>query len=171
MSDITDFRKSKDHFMAQDHHSPLTPEQQRAFSALSYYEERPDLRFELEVDKFDAHEVLQMQTSTGSVAPYERWGKIRFGVEDEPAELTLYRNPDGGTFFLPFVDTTSGTETYGSGRYIEVESLSNGKIVVDFNYAYNPYCAYNDQWSCPLTPFENRLQVAARAGEKNYKPE
>jgi len=170
-SELTEVRTSKDEFMASDHNSPLTPEQQRTFSSLAYYDEMPDLWFELEIDKFDTHEVLQMQTSTGSVAPYKRWGKIQFIVGGEPAELTLYRNPDGGTFFLPFVDATSGTETYGSGRYVEVELLSDGKIVVDFNYAYNPYCAYNDRWSSPLTPFENRLKVPLQAGEKSFKSE
>ncbi|HEY3290725.1 MAG TPA: DUF1684 domain-containing protein, partial [Anaerolineae bacterium] len=72
-------------------------------------------------------------------------------------------------FFLPFVDALAGTETYGAGRYLEPEPIPGGQqFQVDFNLAYNPYCAYNDQWSCPLTPAENRLTVPVRAGEKVF---
>jgi uncharacterized protein (DUF1684 family) len=68
------------------------------------------------------------------------------------------------------VDSLANTETYGAGRYLEPERLENGKYLVDFNLAYNPYCAYNDRYSCPLTPFENQIKVPIRAGEKTFKP-
>ena len=103
------------------------------------------------------------------MAPFVRWGKISFEVESQPAQLTIYKDADSGEFFLPFADATSGSETYGAGRYLEVETLPNGQLHVEFNYAYNPYCAYNERWSCPLTPLENRIQVPIRAGEKNFK--
>ena len=82
-------------------------------------------------------------------------------------ELTLYHGAYG--FFLPFVDSAAGIETYPSGRYLEPEPLPGDRFLVDFNLAYNPYCAYNDRWSCPITPFENRLKVPVRAGEKMFK--
>jgi hypothetical protein len=72
----------------------------------------------------------------------------------------------GGGYFLPFMDATSGDETYGAGRYLEIEPLPGGKLLVDFNMAYNPYCAYNEYWSCPIPPKENRLSVPIEAGEK-----
>ncbi len=169
MSDLADFRRSKDEFMRDDHHSPLTGEQARSFSALAYYEEAPSLRYELPVERLVKSERIEMQTSTGAVAAYLRWGRIAFDVDGATAELTLFRDEDQGDFFLPFADSTSGTETYASGRYLEVRELPGGKVAVDFNYAYNPYCAYNEQWSCPLTPFENRLKVAIQAGEKSFK--
>ncbi|HLE52058.1 MAG TPA: DUF1684 domain-containing protein, partial [Anaerolineales bacterium] len=84
-------------------------------------------------------------------------------------ELTVYRDPHG--YFLPFADALAGSETYGAGRYLEPEPAGKGKLLVDFNYAYNPYCAYNDQYSCPLTPWENRLKVPIRAGEKVFHEE
>ena len=84
-------------------------------------------------------------------------------------QLTLYKDTDGADFFLPFADATSGNETYGAGRYLDVESLPDGRLLVDFNYSYNPYCAYNANWRCPLTPSENRIKVAIRAGELNSK--
>ncbi|NJO82052.1 MAG: DUF1684 domain-containing protein [Blastochloris sp.] len=73
-----------------------------------------------------------------------------------------------GGLLLPFADALAGSETYGAGRYLEPELLDDGRVLIDFNRAYNPYCAYNDGWSCPLTPAENRLSVAIRAGERIF---
>ena len=171
MSQLTDFRKSKDQYFATSHDSPLTDEQKRQFSALPYYDETEALSLQLPAQEFGDKETIEMQTSTGGVAAYSRWGKVSFEVDGEAAELTLYQDTDGhgGEFFVPFVDATSGGETYPSGRYIEARPIAGGNVLVDFNYAYNPYCAYNERWSCPLTPFENRLQVPIRAGEKSFK--
>ena len=93
--------------------------------------------------------------------------KIAFEVDAERAELTIFKDLDGDELFLPFADATSGKETYPSGRYLEVHELPDGRVVADFNYAYNPYCAYNEQWTCPIPPAENRLPVAIRAGERS----
>ena len=169
MSDLTEFRKAKDEFMGHDHDSPLEDDQKRDFRGLSYYEEDLDLRFVLDLERFPAQETVEMQTSTGDVAEYVRWGNVSFEVDGQVAELTLYRDASGGEFFLPFADATSGDETYGAGRYLDLEELPGGRVLVDFNKAYNPYCAYNERWSCPLTPFENRIGVPIRAGEKNFK--
>jgi uncharacterized protein (DUF1684 family) len=87
-------------------------------------------------------------------------------VEGQPVELTLYKDSHG--FFLPFVDSLAGKETYGAGRYLEPEALGEGKFLVDFNLAYNPWCAYSPMYSCPLPPDENRLTVPIRAGEKDF---
>ena len=126
MSELTDFRRSKDDFLARDHHSPLTDEQQRSFSRLSYYDENSALRLELEVGTFDTDEAIEMQTSTGDVASYVRWGKVAFQVDGEPAELTVFKDTSDGEFFLPFADATSGDETYPSGRYLEIYELHGG---------------------------------------------
>jgi len=164
MSDLTEFRKSKDEFVAHDHHSPLTSAQKRHFDGLEYFPENPDLKLELEVEEFSEKEIIQMQTSTGDVQNHTRYGKIHFNVDNEEVELTLYKDSHG--YFLPFADSLAGKETYGAGRYLEPQSLLGGKVLVDFNHAYNPYCAYNDLYSCPLTPWENRLKVPIKAGEK-----
>jgi uncharacterized protein (DUF1684 family) len=170
VSDLTDFRQKKDEFFASDHHAPLTPEQQHAFSGLRYYDENRHLKFTLGVSRFEKPEVIELQLSTGEVTSYQRWGRIEFEVEGEPTGLTLFKDAESGEFFLPFVDATNGKETYGAGRYVEVQELGGDRILVDFNYAYNPFCAYNEEWACPLTPFENRLKVPIRAGETNFKP-
>jgi hypothetical protein len=166
MSELQDFRKLKDDYFARDPHSPLTREQRAAFQGLIYYPEAPDLRFELELQHFPNHQEIEMQTSTGDVQTYRRHGKIHFNVEGQPVELTVFSNEYG--FFLPFADSLAGKETYPAGRYLEPQEQENGLLLVDFNLAYNPYCAYNEMWSCPLTPFENRLKVPIRAGEKIY---
>lgn len=164
MTDIQVIRREKDEFFAHHPQSPLTGEQKKTFTGLSYYEENPGLRLEIEAIPFDRQEQIEMQTSTGDIQEYLRFGRIRFYIDGQPAELTIYAGEHG--YFLPFADAMAGVETYPAGRYLEPEPLPGGKFLVDFNMAYNPYCAYNDRWSCPLTPFENRLKVPIRAGEK-----
>lgn len=169
MNDLQTFRLQKDEFFAHDAHSPLTHEQKHDFEGLDYFPENPDLRLEVEVNEDSEKEVLNMQTSTGDFQPFRRYGTFSFEVDGEPAELTIYVNEHG--FFMPFVDSLRGTETYPAGRYLEPEPLQNSKFLVDFNLAYNPYCAYNEMYSCPLPPAENRLQVPIRAGEKIFEGE
>jgi len=169
MSDLKQFRTAKDQFFATHPHSPLTQNQKDNFTGLEYFPENPSLRFEVDLEHFEEEEDIQIQTSTGEIQTYTRFGKFKFTVEGEEAELTLYANEHG--LFLPFVDSLAGKETYGAGRYLEPEPLPNGKLLVDFNLAYNPYCVYNDHYSCPLTPWENRLKVPVRAGEKLPKGE
>ena len=107
-----------------------------------------------------------MQTSTGDVQTYLRYGGFRFTIDGQEAELTIFGSNDD--YFMPFVDSLAGRETYGAGRYLEPYPLGTGRFLIDFNYAYNPYCAYNDLYSCPFPPPENRLRVPIRAGEKTY---
>lgn len=176
------FRQQKDIFFGQDPHSPLTPEQQDEFEGLNYFDVNLDLCFELKIETFsgDEQRIVTMQTSTGSVVDYIRWGRISFEVEGEPAALTVYKAPEHNHFFLPFMDSTSGEDTYSGGRYLELEPLPGEVYLIDFNLAYNPYCAYNPPhslfvkmgqtprmlYSCPFPPQENRLSVPIRAGEK-----
>lgn len=162
----TQFRKEKDEFFARDPHSPLTREQKRSFQGLSYFPPSEAYRFELEIEEFADKTLVLIQTSTGDVQEYERYGRFRFLVQDQPAELTLYHSETG--YFLPFVDSLAGVETYPAGRYLEPEPLGGRRFLLDFNFAYNPYCAYNENWSCPLTPPENRLKVPIPAGEKIF---
>lgn len=166
MTQLSEFRREKDQFFALDSQSPLTPDQKRAFHGLSYFPENADLRLEVQVEPFPQKDIIQMQTSTGGVQQYTHYGRVQFMVEGQVAELTIYASPDG--FFLPFADSLAGTETYGAGRYLEPEYLGDDRFLIDFNLAYNPYCAYNDRWTCPITPPENRLVVPIRAGEKLF---
>lgn len=166
MSELDEFRAEKNEFFGHDPQSPLTAQQKKDFHGLNYFPENVSLRLELDAEVLPARERIEMQTSTGDVQEYFRHSRVRFQVEGQQAELTIYEADYG--FFLPFVDSLAGKETYPAGRYLEPELLPDGRFRIDFNLAYNPYCAYNEHWSCPLTPFENRLKVPIRAGEKVF---
>lgn len=166
MTPLDSFRAEKDDFFASHPQSPLTQTQKRTFRGLSYFDEDPALRLEVTVEPFPAPEEIEVQTSTGDVRTYTRHGRFTFAVDGRDAALTIYATEDG--YFLPFVDSLAGAETYPAGRYLEPEPLGGDRFLVDFNLAYNPYCAYNEAWSCPLTPYENRLKVPIRAGEKLF---
>jgi hypothetical protein len=167
MTQLETFRTSKDEFFASESSSPLENGQKEQFQGLSYFPENPELRLEGSVEEFPVKESIDMQTSTGDRQTYTRFGLFVFSVEGEEARLTIYSGPNN--YFLPFVDSLAGTETYGAGRYLEPVDLDNGNFSVDFNLAYNPYCAYNERWSCPIPPRENRLKVPIRAGERIFK--
>ena len=166
MTDLEQFRAEKDDFFASHPQSPLTKKQKSTFQGLHYFDENPALRLDVDVELIPGRDVIQVQTSTGDIREYIRHGRFSFNVDGQDVQLTIYENEHG--FFLSFVDSLAGTETYPAGRYLEPEALSPTRFHVDFNLAYNPYCAYNDVWSCPLTPFENRLKVPVRAGEKVF---
>ena len=121
MTEIDSFRASKDRFFASHPQSPLTPEEKNDFHGLSYFPENPALCLEVAVEELPQKEKINMQTSTGNVQTYLRFGKFGFRVEGQEAELTIYQAPHG--FFLPFVDSLAGVETYGAGRYLEPEEL------------------------------------------------
>ncbi len=169
MDDLERFRREKDAFFRLSPDSPLTPDQKRSFEGLRYFDADPALTFEIPLERYPDPEAVQMQTTTGDVQAYERYGRIRFDVNGQAASLTVYRNEYG--YFLPFADSLAGRETYGAGRYLEPEELPDGRLRVDFNLAYNPYCAYNERWSCPITPAENRLGVPIQAGERVFHTE
>jgi len=167
MSELDAFRAEKDDFFKHHPQSPLTPEQRRDFAGLQYFPENAALQLEVPVERLFDQQPMQMQTSTGGVQAYVRYGKFKFEVDGQPTELTIYQNENG--YFLPFVDSLAGKETYPAGRYLEPGPLLGDHFLVDFNIAYNPYCAYNEMWSCPIRPAENRLKVPIRAGEKLFE--
>ncbi|MBE2234718.1 MAG: DUF1684 domain-containing protein [Anaerolinea sp.] len=166
MTELDRFRADKDRFFAADAHSPLTEDQKRSFNSLRYFPENRALRLKVAIEEFPTKEAITLQTTTGAAQIYTRFGRIKFRVEKQDVALTIFTSGNG--FFLPFADSLAGSETYGAGRYLELEPLGKGKFLVDFNYAYNPYCAYNEAWSCPVTPAENRLKAPIRAGEKIF---
>jgi uncharacterized protein len=163
---LLEFREAKDHFFGTAHESPLSHEARHDFHGLSYYDPNPDLVFRLTVEPGDDTEV-RVGTSDGAERTYRRAGTVHFEVNGEQAQLTLYSTGHPG-YFLPFRDSTSGRETYGAGRYLDIEPNDDGTVAIDFNYAYNPSCAYDEAYSCPLPPTENWLRVPIEAGEKDF---
>ena len=169
MTRLDRFRANKDEFFRADPHSPLLPEQQAQFTALRYFPEDPALRVEVPLDH-DAvnHAPVQLPTTTGEHQTLVPSGMLHLMIEGQPVSLVLYREPGRGRYFLPFRDGTAGTETYTLGRYLDPQEKPDGTLIVDFNYAYNPYCTYNDHWSCPIPPTENETAVSIRAGEQSF---
>jgi uncharacterized protein len=162
------YRAAKDEFFREDPHSPIPDAEREAFTGLNYFPPTANLRLELPLDRDVPDEPVTMPTSTGGTQEYRRAGRIHFAVDSQEATLTIFES--GGELFLPLRDATSGSETYPAGRYLEPEMADDGTILVDFNYLYNPNCAYDEIWSCPVPPPENWLTVPIRAGEMKYHP-
>jgi uncharacterized protein (DUF1684 family) len=167
-SRLQGFRQRRDEFMRTHEQSPLTETQKEHFVPLEYFEEDPELVFTLEVDTDIDHEPVELPTTTGTTKEYVPHGTVTFEVDGQPATLTVYREPERGRLLIPFRDATNNRETYGAGRTVDPQERPDGKLVVDFNYAYAPYCQYNDDWVCTVPPMANWLKVPIRAGEKMY---
>ncbi len=160
-------RAAKDAYFATPK-GPLTDGQRPAFHALRYF---PPASKWVTTARFEPRaqpDTVQFPTSKGSLDPYLHVGTLRFELGGRTQSLELYRAPDDGHWFLPFSDRTSGRSTYGAGRYLDPEVVEGEPVRLDFNRAYNPYCAYNAEWICPLPPPGNRLGLAVEAGEKSF---
>src|SRR5215211_7093233 len=159
------FRADKDDYFRQAHDSPVPHGQRKDFTGLPYFPVDENLRFEgLELQPYDGDEptTFQIPTSDGQLRDEQRAGIFRFELGGEERRLTGYRFASGGSesVFVPFLDQTSGRETYGAGRYLDLDpDPEDGTFVLDFNLAYHPSCVYDPRFSCPLTPAENRLPV------------
>jgi len=166
-------REQKDQYFGEHPHSPLSPDERESFDGLEYYPIDEEYRFELPLQEYDDPERITVGTSTDGEQEYLEWGEFQFTVDGEEVMLQAYKSePDDDRLWVPFRDATSGDETYGAGRYLDLESdshrTSDGDWILDFNEAYNPTCAYSDQYECPLPPMDNWLEVPIEAGEKDY---
>lgn len=172
LEEILQERRDKTNFMLHDEQSPLTEKQKKSFSGLNYFEPQPAFRIEARAEENEEKELLTLPTSDEKQKPFKKWGYAVFEIEGKEQRLLLLQpayGPDMEGLFLPFSDATSADETYGAGRYLDLEMPKNKKLVLDFNKAYNPYCAYAEGFSCPFPPKENILPVAIRAGEKTFE--
>lgn len=162
---ITQYRREKDAFFKDHPHSPLNHAQKAVFKGLRYFEYNADLILNAQLELFETNNVAQIMTTDNEIRNYERYGTFTFG--DSGARLTVYKTPHG--FFLPFSDASK--ETYSMGRYLDVAPGENDRFYIDFNLAYNPFCAFSDEYSCPITPKENHLSIPILAGEKLPDPQ
>ena len=178
---IVIIRQQKDQFFATSPQSPIPAQEQRQFQGLRYFPPDPAYLVQAEVVRFPSPQIVELGTTTGRITQHYRYGEVRFILNGQPCRLTAYKAvPDphhaahaahaDHELFLPFRDATTGQESYGAGRYLEVEedNAGPGRVVLDFNLAYSPWCSYSDQYSCVLPPAENRLSVPVRAGERSY---
>ena len=168
---LTRSRADKDEFFRDGHDSPLGHERGGAFHSLSYFEPEPALRFEVRLQRYPKADGVMMATSKGTRQLFNKVGYFELVVDGQAFRLQAYQSAEreDPSIFVPFRDSTSGNENYGASRYIDLEVEHNDEYVVDFNYAYNPYCAYSDDFVCPFPPRENWLSVPIRAGERKYR--
>ena len=176
MAEIEQYRTAyKEKFAKGGENSPLTPEQ---IPSMQFFDANEKFRVSASFELTPKEKPFEIPTSSGKTKPFVKYGIATFHLEDSEYQLAIYKNlrttrmPMFRDFlFLPFQDDTNGESTYGGGRYIELKvgDIENGKLTIDFNKAYNPYCAYGDGWNCPIPPVENILEVEIAAGEKNFK--
>jgi uncharacterized protein (DUF1684 family) len=149
--------------------SPLLPENRPAFTGLPYFEYDTTLVLGLQLRPIPVSDTTFLATTGGPPRAYVSAGAIRFDAGGRENVLTVYRatgEDDRGQLFVPFTDATSGDETYGGGRYLDLSPTASGLYVVDFNRSYHPYCVYNPAYVCPVPPEANRLRVDITAGER-----
>ena len=163
------FRTRVDEYFRSEK-SPLLAEQRAVFTGLHYYPLDPSYRFVARLDVKGAGAELEFPDTQGNMRRYTVAGKLHLEKDGRGFTLTVLRSRPADSLFLPFQDATTGTETYHVGRYVEVSPGPEGTLIVDFNTAKNPYCAYHEGWACPLVPPENRVPVAIRAGERAFHP-
>ncbi|CAH0999696.1 hypothetical protein LEM8419_00996 [Neolewinella maritima] len=143
----------------------------QALGGLNFYPIDPAYVVVADFTRYSEPEIIEMKTSSARLAEFRVYGRATFELQGEELALDVYEttNPNvpeeyAGLLFLPFRDATSGKETYGGGRYIDLPSPEGDELLIDFNQAYQPYCAYSDGFSCPVPPAQNDMTVAIRAG-------
>jgi hypothetical protein len=168
---VAAYRADKDDAFRISDESPIPLENRSGFLGIPYFPVDESLRFEgltLEPYAGDQPVSFEIETTDGRRRPYVRAGTFRFAIDEQPLQLTAY-TADGfesGQLFVPFTDATTGTESYGAGRYLDLDPEPDGSYALDFNLAYHPLCVYDPHYSCPLTPAENRLPIRIEAGER-----
>ncbi|MDC3260205.1 MAG: DUF1684 domain-containing protein [Crocinitomicaceae bacterium] len=155
--------------------TPLTEEGLKIFEGLDYFKIDSLYRVSASLVRTPDEKIFEMQTSTDRLPKYLKYGLAEFTINGKKLKLNVYQNVKLANneeykdyLFIPFRDFTSGETTYGGGRYIETEIPNGDILIIDFNKAFNPYCAYNHKYSCPIPPLENTLKIAIKAGERSY---
>jgi uncharacterized protein len=165
-------RRVKDEGMLHSPNSPLADALKVGFRGLRYFPVDLRYRFKGPIHRYAKPERFQIMATDGELREAIRWGYFKFTIDGRQIQtLQVYKMLDldaahSNYLFLPFADSQSGSVTYGAGRYLDIEENKEGIYIVDFNAAYNPFCAYGKSYSCPMTPRENRLRIPIPAGEK-----
>jgi uncharacterized protein len=168
-------RQEKDKEMRTDSLSPIPAEKRAGFPGLTYFRPKTAFRKEAAFTRYDQMTHFFMKTTTSRMPEYAVYGEVSFRHQGKKYTLNVYQNielskkPEYRDYlFIPFNDLTNGAETYGGGRFLDITETGADTLILDFNKAYNPYCAYNHKYSCPVPPEENNLDLHIRAGEKKY---
>ena len=172
-AEVEQMRADKDQIFIDHPQSPIKPEYREEFEGLAYFEPDPQFRVPARVRVYGNANPIELDVTAGAPIRYLRSVIFEFELRGERIQMAGYRqeSAENRTIFIPFRDKTTGQQTYHRGRYMEMEpdtELINGDVVtLDFNLAYNPFCAYTETFACPLPPEENWLEVVVPAGEKN----
>ena len=161
-------RADKDASFKESPDSPVPQGKRGALLPLRYFSVDPDFAVPAALKLSPERPVFEMPTSTGALRRMQLVGELQFSLQGKPHTLGAFveEGQEITRLFVPFADQTTGKETYSAGRYLDIEPTRTGYYTIDFNRAYNPYCAYNATYECPFPPPSNRLNVAIRAGEK-----
>ncbi|MGI8588331.1 MAG: DUF1684 domain-containing protein [Chloroflexia bacterium] len=170
------FRRQKDKWMQESEDSPLDEHQRHSFTGLNHYPVDPAYRVTAKMERDERSHTIQIQTTKGEWREYNHYGVLKFALNGQELSLNAYQpmgeNAHKGEheLFVPFRDKTCPHETYGAGRYLDLRAHEGSDdYTLDFNRAYNPWCAYSPNYSCTIPPPENNLAVEIRAGEKIYE--
>ena len=173
-----DYQKHLNEEFADKEKSPLTAEGLKHFKGLNFFDISQDLIFQATFVKTPYQMPFVMPTTTGRKPVYVKYGEVHFTYKEEEFVLNVYQNQRlvadlkyKDYLFIPFTDLTNGESTYGGGRYLDFSIPNSTSVILDFNKAYNPYCAYNETYSCPIPPKENYLPFKVEAGVKKYHEE
>ncbi len=158
-------RQAKDEALKTEKDSPI--EDKTNFKGLHYFEVNPVYKVVATLDKLTSGQSIKIAMTGGETEEYEAFANLTFELDGKNCALKVFKTPEGN-LFLPFRDLTSNKETYGAGRYLDLkmEDIKDQSIEIDFNLCYQPYCAYNPSFTCPVPPAENFLNVALKVGEK-----
>jgi uncharacterized protein len=161
-------RAAKDESFRKQPNDPVPPSKVAEFLPLKYFPIDPTYVVPAALKPATERIIIDMLTSQGKLRKHQRVGTLEFTLKGQPLTLPAFVEAGAGLdrLFVPFSDMTNGTETYGSGRYLELDRMPSGVYTIDFNKAYNPYCYYNKDFDCPYPPRESRLPIPIRAGER-----
>ena len=172
----TDWQKQMNADFKDATKSPLKDKDRKDFKGLEFFKFDSIYVVNARLKRTPDEKPFKMKTTTERLANYVKYGIISFELNGKAHELNIYQNLDllkkpgyEDYLFLPFLDNTNGEESYSGGRYVEARIPEDDNIIIDFNTAYNPYCAYNDKYSCPVVPRENTLYIKVEAGVKAFK--
>jgi uncharacterized protein (DUF1684 family) len=166
---IAQHRADTNDFMKNHADSPLPDSAKANFSGLKFFDLDPEYKVNATLETIPGNPEVTMATSDGETRTYRKFAYAYFELGGDENRLTLLQPVDDQeTLFLPFGDLTNGEETYGGGRYLDLSATGQRNIIIDFNLAYNPYCVFSADYSCPLPPVENQLSIAVRSGEMYY---
>ena len=172
------YQKQQNNLFKDASTSPLKKKDLKNFKGLDFFPIDSSLVIYAGFKKIENAPILQIPMTIGEPSFYKKYGIATFTIEGKEQQLTIYQDQDNLSnpvnqyrLFLPFTDETNGKESYKGGRYmsLSIADIRNDKILLNFNNTYNPYCAYNENYSCPIVPEENHLNVAIKAGIKNFK--